>query len=104
MINKEKVINGWECHMESDTLRCADCPYRDGWRTCNYADTLYKDVYDLLKEQEAKKVIESTNIVRCDDCEYSFCEGFVRERLYCEKHPELGEIKGDWFCADCWKA
>lgn len=53
MINKEKVINGWECHMESDTLRCADCPYRDGWRTCNYADTLYKDVYDLLKEQEA---------------------------------------------------
>lgn len=59
---------------------------------------------ELLKEQEAKKVIESTNVVRCDDCEYSFCEGFVRERLYCEKHPELGEIKGDWFCADCWKA
>ena len=43
-------------------------------------------------------------IVRCDDCGYSFFEGFVRERLFCEKHPELGEIKGDWFCADCWKA
>lgn len=43
-------------------------------------------------------------LVRCDDCGYSFCEGFVRERLFCEKHPELGEIKGDWFCADCWKA
>lgn len=49
----EKVIKGWECHMKADTLKCADCPYREGWRTCNYADTLYKDVYDLLKEQEA---------------------------------------------------
>ena len=47
---------------------------------------------------------EVAPIVRCEDCGYSFCEGFVRERLYCEKHPELGEIKGDWFCADCWKA
>lgn len=51
-MDREKVIKGWECHMEADTLKCADCPYREGWRTCNYADTLYKDVYALLKEQE----------------------------------------------------
>lgn len=41
--------------MEADTLKCADCPYREGWRTCNFADTLFKDVYALLKEQEAKE-------------------------------------------------
>lgn len=51
-MDREKVIKGWECHMEADTLKCADCPYREGWRTCNFADTLFKDVYALLKEQE----------------------------------------------------
>lgn len=51
-MDREKVIKGWECHMEADTLGCADCPYRQGWRTCNFADTLFKDVYALLKEQE----------------------------------------------------
>lgn len=44
--------------MEADTLKCADCPYREGWGTCNYADTLYKDVYALLKEQEPKQTIK----------------------------------------------
>ena len=53
-MNREKVIKGWECHMEADTLKCADCPYREGWRTCNFADTLFKDVYTQLKEQETK--------------------------------------------------
>ena len=43
--------------MEADTLKCADCPYREGWRTCNFADTLFKDVYALLKEQEETKTI-----------------------------------------------
>ena len=51
-MDREKVIKGWECHMEADTLGCADCPYRQGWRTCNFADTLFNDVYALLKEQE----------------------------------------------------
>lgn len=66
----------------------------------------------IIKVDEDKKDImgdcplveKPKELVRCDDCGYSFCEGFVHERLYCEKHPELGEIKGDWFCADCWKA
>ena len=56
-MDMEKVIKGWECHMEADTLKCADCPYREGWRTCNFADTLFKDVYALLKEQEETKTI-----------------------------------------------
>ena len=57
MPDREKVIKGWECHMETDPIGCADCPYRQGWRTCNFADTLFKDVYALLKEQEAKPPI-----------------------------------------------
>jgi len=51
-MDREKVIKGWECHIEADTLGCADCPYREGWRTCCFEDTLYKDVYAVLKEQE----------------------------------------------------
>lgn len=43
-------------------------------------------------------------LVRCKDCEYSYVEGFVHERLLCEKHEELGELSEDWFCADGWKA
>ena len=43
-------------------------------------------------------------VIRCKDCEYSYTEGFVHERLMCEKHPELCDLKDDWFCADGWKA
>ena len=58
-------------------------------------------------EQETIDSFDAHNapeLVRCKDCEYSYCEGFVHERLMCEKHPELGELKEDWFCADCWQA
>lgn len=58
MIDREKVIKGWECHMEADTLGCADCPYRQGWRTCNFADTLFKDVYALLKVSVPQGVVD----------------------------------------------
>lgn len=44
------------------------------------------------------------NLIRCDDCEYSYTEGFVHPHLICEKHPELGSVADDWFCADGWKA
>ena len=39
-------------------------------------------------------------IVRCEDCEYSYTEGFVHPHLICEKHPEFEEVADDWFCAD----
>lgn len=62
----------------------------------------------MVKQKiEAEKVpgmFEEVTIVRCKDCEYSYVEGFVHERLKCEKHPELEELKDDWFCADCWQA
>lgn len=50
------------------------------------------------------EVGERKELIRCKDCEYSYTEGFVHERLVCEKHPELGDLSDDWFCADCWKA
>jgi len=57
--------------MEVDTLGCADCPYRQGWRTCNFADTLFKDVYALLKEQEAVNPVldeQTGRIWLCGNC------------------------------------
>lgn len=72
--------------MEADTLKCADCPYREGWRTCNFADTLFKDVYALLKEQEIVPVKEDKiNKCKCGEtvCRYwhpEFC-GFCGRKL-----------------------
>ena len=64
----------------------------------------WEDKECVVALQMGIRAIQQPELVRCDDCGYSFCDGFIHERLYCEKHPELGEIKGDWFCADCWKA
>jgi hypothetical protein len=92
MIDREKVIKGWECHMEADTLKCADCPYREGWRTCNYADTLYKDVYALLKEHEAVKPVfecEEPTLklgqFHCGNCHASFGISHHRFCPFCGK-------------------
>ena len=89
-MDREKVIKGWECHMEADTLKCADCPYREGWRTCNFADTLFKDVYALLKEQEAETGhwIDSAGNDKCSICgtEYS------------DLYPDYGNTH---FCPNC---
>lgn len=72
------------------------------------SDRLRQSILTTMPERSEVLLIvgnQPEGIVRCVNCEYSYVEGFpVRERLYCEKHPELGEIKGDWFCADCWKA
>ena len=75
--------------MEADTLGCADCPYREGWRTCNFADTLYKDVYALLKEQEA---VEPTLIREGRNKYYNdyVCPGCDNELHY-----------GQNYCSEC---
>lgn len=57
MIDREKVIKGLECHSE---VNCVECPYRDGWRTCNFGETLLADALALLKEQQERiEVLES---------------------------------------------
>lgn len=87
MPDREKVIKGWECHMEADTLKCADCPYREGWRTCNYADTLYKDVYALLKEQkhgETFTVIDTKTGKEADEYNIALHEDWAKHLCYCD--------------------
>ena len=95
MADAENVVKAWNC-CNPFNRKCKECPYEKDCYHDGISMHMVADAIELLKSQP--------KVVRCDDCEYSFCEGFVRERLYCEKHPELGEIKGDWFCADCWKA
>ena len=51
-IDMEKVIKGLECHAE---VNCVECPYRDGWRTCPFGETLLADALALLKEQEERE-------------------------------------------------
>lgn len=87
---------------------CIDCPACNEYLMCaipaNGRGWGENDVKDFSQGRPEWCPMKEQKLVRCDDCGYSFCEGFVLKRLYCEKHPELGEIKGDWFCADCWKA
>ena len=71
----------------------------DKEKTIKELDRITSVLFDSLTLLQAQP-----EIVRCGDCEYSYVEGFVHERLLCEKHPELGELTEDWFCADCWKA
>lgn len=52
MVDMKKVIKGLECHAE---VNCVECPYRDGWRTCPFGETLLADALILLKEQDEKK-------------------------------------------------
>ena len=51
MVDMKKVIEGLECHAE---VNCVECPYRDGWRTRPFGETLLADALILLKEQEYK--------------------------------------------------
>jgi len=92
MPDREKVIKGLECHAE---VNCVECPYRDGWRTCPFGETLLADALTLLKEQEA--------VVRCKDCKHyrinTVYPGTNMIMTYCAK-TGIAEIKPDWFCAD----
>ena len=46
------------------------------------------------------KMPKRGEIVRCGECAHCYAEGFAHERNICEKHPELGNVPDDWFCAD----
>ena len=69
MPDLEKVIKGLECHAE---VNCVECPYRDGWRTCPFGETLLADALALLKGQEIGHWIFLTDCsnsgVYCSEC------------------------------------
>lgn len=75
-----------------------DMRYVNGnWHPCigDYIEAITNLSAVAPKAQEPKQM-------RCEDCGYAFTEGFVHERLVCEKHQEI-EISDDWYCADFWK-
>jgi len=47
----EKVLKGLECCDDTSraTLRCEECPYNDGKRTCSSIERLHVDALELLK-------------------------------------------------------
>ena len=69
MPDLEKVIKGLECHAE---VNCVECPYRDGWRTCPFGETLLADALALLKGQAIGHWIFLTDCsnsgVYCSEC------------------------------------
>ena len=79
-IDRKKVIKGLECHAE---VNCVECPYRDGWRTCNFGETLLADALILLKEQEPKTgywvSINDGDIVTIDN------DGFPERACFCSE-------------------
>jgi len=81
MTDREKVIKGLECHAE---VNCVECPYRDGWRTCPFGETLLADALALLK-QEAKQAIKQTYHV-------------MMNRDY--ENP-IEVTRYDWLCPNC---
>ena len=82
MPDREKVIKGLECHAE---VNCVDCPYRDGWRTCPFGETLLADALALLKEQEAVVHPEpSCEMTYVTDCCCDLCGvQLIREDNFC---------------------
>lgn len=89
---REKVIKGLECIRDWSQFAV-----NKGWLVAGASEKMVKyaeEALELLKAQEPKK--------KCADCGYAFTEGFVHERLVCEKHLEI-EISDDWYCADFWE-
>lgn len=59
-MDREKVIKGLHCCSHTDGVNCIYCPYNISDTDCTASMSM--DVLELLKEQEAKKVVESTNM------------------------------------------
>ena len=76
MPDREKVIKGLECHTEGN---CVECPYRDGWRTCPFGETLLVDALTLLKKQEEETtfVYDEYTLPMCKKCGFHPFAGYI---------------------------
>ena len=61
--------------------------------------SLLNEAADAIEALQAQ-LPKLGEIVRCGECAHCYAEGFAHERNICEKHPELGNVPDDWFCAD----
>lgn len=94
MPDREKVIKGLECHAE---VNCVECPYRDGWRTCPFGETLLSDVLaadalTLLKEQETTDT-NDLRVFHCKKCGYGIEDIFISDEHNYSLVPK--------FCPNC---
>ena len=97
------------CPMSSengDVIECINALHKDAADAIEKLVTLYEkseiDATNLtgkLAQAEAQ-LPKRGEIVRCGECAHCYAEGFAHERNICEKHPELGNVPDDWFCAD----
>lgn len=86
MIDREKVLEGIKCHV---TEKCCDCPYREGWKTCD-AKMLWNDIYALLKEQ---KPIQVAGVYDNGDWDCGYC-GYenINTNIFCGHCGHLKKI------------
>ena len=81
-MDREKVIKGLECHAE---VNCVECPYRDGWRTCPFGETLLADALALLKQEAENGEMKEQGIAKikepdCRICGQSNCKYYHESR------------------------
>lgn len=89
MVDRKKVIKGLECCSAMSGDECRECPYgNECWDTdLPYGmPYLAADALALLKEQEAKPVIVTTNaygtrFYHCPKCNRDLC--VYPRQLYC---------------------
>lgn len=97
MTNYEKLVEALRCGEYKPECGSSDCPY---WSGLGCMDgQLMEDAAAAIEALQAQ-LPKRGEIVRCGECAHCYAEGFVHERNICEKHPELGNVPDDWFCAD----
>lgn len=91
MPDLEKVIKGLECHAE---VNCVECPYRDGWRTCPFGETLLADALALLKDQE--KEIKSLRLLVewAEECDFGYDQFPDEYERYKDEIKDMKYIDG----------
>ena len=114
-MDREKVINAWEC-CNPFNRKCNECPYEKDCYHDGISRYMVADAIALLKEQEAEisrisnaylelvgKASKQPKVVRCKDCKHrgdrhKCIVAFVAEKQ--EMPYFFYDNRGEWFCAD----
>lgn len=90
MSEREKVIKGLECAIGiRGRKNCDDCPYDNDFN-CIGCDIVMRDAIALLKEQEAKQVIniddsfEGMEVGNCPSCNRAIVNIKIGETKFCK--------------------
>ena len=90
MSDREKVIKGLECAIGiRGRKNCYDCPYDNDFN-CIGCDIVMRDAIALLKEQEAKQVIniddsfEGMEVGNCPSCNRAIVNLKIGETKFCK--------------------